>query len=133
MSYLHRVLPGTQVLVASIPDLLRLYTVGIGNPLEKQLWRLGLCPAMLKDADSHSASAERRRAGVHDRVAAYNTVLQQVCAGYARCRYDGGAVFRYRFSTGELSRWDWFHPNQKGQTELARILSAVAFGAAPPA
>jgi lysophospholipase L1-like esterase len=132
MSYLHRVLPGTQVLVASIPDLLRLYTVGVGNLLERQLWKLGLCPAMLKDPDSHSASAERRRTGVHDRVVAYNTVLKQVCAGYSRCRYDGGAVFGYRFSSDELSKWDWFHPNQKGQTELARILSSVAFGAGPP-
>ncbi|WP_225849503.1 SGNH/GDSL hydrolase family protein [Streptomyces sp. HPF1205] len=131
MAYLHKVLPGTQVLVASIPDLLRLYSVGVTDPLEKQLWRLGLCPSMLGDPDSHTASAEHRRTEVRDRVVAYNTVLRQVCAAYTRCRYDGGAVFGYRFTADELSRWDWFHPNQKGQTELARILSAVAFGPDP--
>lgn len=132
MAYLHRVLPATQVLVSSIPDLLRLYSVGVTNPLEKQLWKLGLCPAMLGDPDSHSASAQHRRTEVRDRVMAYNSVLRQVCGAYARCRYDGGAVFDYPFTADELSKWDWFHPNQKGQTELARILSAVAFGADPP-
>ncbi|MBM9509629.1 SGNH/GDSL hydrolase family protein [Actinacidiphila acididurans] len=131
LAYLHKVLPATQVLVASVPDLRRLYSVGVTNPLEKQLWRLGLCPSMLKDADSHSASAQARRTRVYDRVVAYNGVLRQVCANYERCRYDNGAVFGYRFTPDELSKWDWFHPNEKGQTELARLMSAVAFGTAP--
>lgn len=132
MSYLHRVLPATQILVASIPDLQRLYSVGVQNPVERQLWRLGLCPTMLKDAGSHSASATERRTEVRDRVVAYNSVLGQVCARYQRCRYDGGAVFGYRFTADELSKWDWFHPNEHGQAELARILSAVVFGTDPP-
>ena len=62
---------------------------------------------------------------------AYNAVLGQVCGRYARCRYDGGAVFRYPFGTGDLSRWDWFHPNERGQGALARILAGVAQGAGP--
>lgn len=127
MSYLHRVLPGSQILVASIPDLERLWSVGVQNPLGKQIWKLGLCPSMLRDADSHSAAARSRRTEVRDRVVAYNSVLGQVCRRYERCRYDGGAVFDYRFGSGELSRWDWFHPNERGQAQLARILAAVAF------
>lgn len=132
MAYLHRVLPGTQVLVASIPDLKRLWSVGRQNPLGKQVWKLGLCPTMLGDADSHSESAVQRRDTVRDRVVAYNQVLGQVCERYTRCRYDGGAVFDYRFDTDDLSTWDWFHPNERGQAQLARILSGVAFGKSPP-
>ncbi|MET9222267.1 SGNH/GDSL hydrolase family protein [Streptomyces sp. NPDC003300] len=131
LSYLHRVLPGTQVLVASIPDLKRLWSVGRTNVLGKQVWKLGLCPSMLRDADSHSAAAEQRRDTVRDRVIAYNKVLGQVCGQYERCRYDGGAVFAYPFGTDDLSRWDWFHPNERGQAQLARILARVAFGASP--
>jgi lysophospholipase L1-like esterase len=29
-----------------------------------------------------------------------------------------------------LSGWDWFHPNEAGQRELARIMWAVASGGA---
>jgi lysophospholipase L1-like esterase len=126
LSYLHRVLPQTQILVASIPDLKRLWSVGRQNPLGKQVWKLGLCPSMLRDADSHSAAAEQRRDTVRNRVIAYNAVLGQVCGQYARCRYDDGAVFDYRFGSDELSTWDWFHPNANGQAELARILSSIA-------
>jgi lysophospholipase L1-like esterase len=129
LSYLHRTLPGTQILVASIPDLRHLWSVGRANPLESQLWRLGLCPSMLKDAASDSATARARRSAVRDRVMAYNAALGQECARYERCRYDGGAVFDFPFSTGELSKWDWFHPSQAGQAELARILAGVASAA----
>jgi lysophospholipase L1-like esterase len=130
LSYLHRTLPGTQILVASIPDLEHLWSVGRANPVEKQLWRLGLCPTMLKDADSQSAAARTRRTAVAARVTAYDAVLDQECARYKRCRYDGGAVHRYPFGTGELSKWDWFHPNKAGQAQLARILAAVVLTAA---
>ncbi|MEE4544437.1 SGNH/GDSL hydrolase family protein [Streptomyces sp. V4-01] len=130
LSYLHRTLPGTQILVASIPDLEHLWSVGRANPVEKQLWRLGLCPTMLKDADSQSAAARTRRAAVSGRVTAYDAVLDQECARYARCRYDGGAVHRYPFGAGDLSRWDWFHPNKAGQARLAEILAAVVLAAA---
>ncbi|UWE08608.1 SGNH/GDSL hydrolase family protein [Actinacidiphila bryophytorum] len=127
MAYLHKTLPSTQILVASIPDLQRLWSVGRSNVLGKQVWKLGLCPTMLDDPDSQSAAAVNRRTAVRDRVVAYNTALSQVCGQYARCRYDGGAVFGYRFGSDELSSWDWFHPNEKGQEQLAGLLAAVAF------
>lgn len=127
LAYLHKALPTTQILVASIPDLERLWSVGRANVLGKQVWKLGLCPSMLGDADSQSAGARARRAAVRDRVVAYNGVLAQACGQHPRCRYDGGAVFGYRFGTDELSTWDWFHPNEKGQEHLATLLAAVAF------
>jgi lysophospholipase L1-like esterase len=125
LSYLHRTLPHTQIVVSSIPDLRRLWSVGRKNPLGKQIWKLGLCPSMLGDADSQSAAADSRRSAVRDRVVAYNSAMGQVCGGYPLCRYDGGAVFDYRFTSDDLSTWDWFHPNESGEAALARILAEV--------
>ncbi|MCM2419233.1 MULTISPECIES: SGNH/GDSL hydrolase family protein [unclassified Streptomyces] len=127
MTGLHSALPKSQVFVASIPDLKRLWEVGKENPLGKQIWKLGICPSMLRDADSVSESAQTRRDAVRARVVAYNRVLKEVCAKYEHCRYDGGAVFDYRFTSDELSSWDWFHPNAQGQAQLARILYTAAF------
>ena len=129
LAYLHRVLPATQILVASIPDLQHLWSVGHTNVLGKQLWRLGLCPTMLRDPDAQTPAAKARRTEVRNRVIAYNTALAQVCQRYERCRFDGGAVFRHPFGTGQLSKWDWFHPNQDGQAQLARILAGVTSAA----
>ncbi|MET7679746.1 SGNH/GDSL hydrolase family protein [Streptomyces sp. NPDC005423] len=118
---LRRTLPKTQVYVASVPNLKRLWSQGRTNPLGKQVWKLGICPSMLGDADAVDAAATKRRDAVENRVEAYNKVLGQVCATDVRCRFDGGAVFDYRFGTDQLSHWDWFHPSQDGQARLAAI------------
>ncbi|MEU1043504.1 SGNH/GDSL hydrolase family protein [Streptomyces sp. NPDC005551] len=114
-------LPKAQVYVSSVPDLKRLWSQGRGNALGKQVWKLGICPSMLGDADALDAAATQRRAKVQNRVEAYNTVLEEVCAKDRRCRFDGGAVFDYRFGTAQLSRWDWFHPSRDGQARIAEI------------
>ncbi|WP_406837125.1 SGNH/GDSL hydrolase family protein [Streptomyces sp. AHU1] len=121
MGTLRRALPRTQVYVSSVPDLKRLWSEGRGNPLGKQVWKLGICPSMLGDADSLGSAATLRRGQVQDRVKAYNQVLREVCAKDRRCRFDGNAVFDYRFGTDQLSHWDWFHPSRDGQARLAEI------------
>ncbi|MEU6271714.1 SGNH/GDSL hydrolase family protein [Streptomyces populi] len=121
MDTLRRALPRTQVYVSSVPDLKRLWSQGRGNPLGKQVWKLGICPSMLGDADSLGSAATLRRGQVQDRVKAYNQVLREVCAKDRRCRFDGNAVFDYRFGTDQLSHWDWFHPSKDGQARLAEI------------
>ncbi|MEU9097062.1 SGNH/GDSL hydrolase family protein [Streptomyces sp. NPDC048361] len=113
--------PKSQVYVASVPDLKRLWSTGRGSPLGKQIWKLGICQSMLADADDLGATASARRASVYDRVVAYNQVLADVCARDRACRYDGGAVFAYDFTGTQLSRWDWFHPSRDGQARLADI------------
>ncbi|MFF3558626.1 SGNH/GDSL hydrolase family protein [Streptomyces sp. NPDC002574] len=125
---LHRGLPRTQVFVASVPDLLRLWDVGRHNVLGRQIWKLGLCPSMLADPESTDAAANARRQAVRERVIAYNSVLGQECARWKRCRSDGGAVFDYRFTSAELSPFDWFHPSARGQSRLAGIVYGAAFG-----
>ncbi|MFD4559571.1 SGNH/GDSL hydrolase family protein [Streptomyces sp. NPDC058469] len=118
---LRRALPKTQVYVASVPNLKRLWSQGRTNALGKQIWKLGICPSMLADADALDSAATERRDTVLDRVEAYNKVLEQVCATDERCRFDGGAVYDYRFGTDQLSHWDWFHPSTNGQAQLAAI------------
>ncbi|GAB2842057.1 SGNH/GDSL hydrolase family protein [Streptomyces deserti] len=114
-------LPKAQVYVASVPNLKRLWSQGRTNPLGKQVWKLGICPSMLGDADALDAAATLRRDTVQKRVEDYNRVLKEVCAKDERCRHDGGAVYDYRFGTDQLSPWDWFHPSVNGQARLAEI------------
>ncbi|OIJ90982.1 SGNH/GDSL hydrolase family protein [Streptomyces colonosanans] len=121
MDTLRESLPRTQVYVSSVPNLKRLWSQGRTNPLGKQVWKLGICPSMLADADALDAAATKRRDMVHARVEAYNGVLREVCAKDRRCRFDGNAVFDYHFGPGQLSHWDWFHPSRNGQARLAEI------------
>ncbi|MFC8512046.1 SGNH/GDSL hydrolase family protein [Streptomyces sp. NPDC057257] len=114
-------LPKAQVYVASVPNLKRLWSQGRTNPLGKQVWKLGICPSMLADADALDSAATLRRDTVQKRVEAYNGVLKEVCGKDRRCRFDGGAVYEYRFGTDQLSHWDWFHPSVNGQARLAEI------------
>ena len=125
--------PKTQVYVSSVPDLKRLWSTGRENPLGKQIWKLGICRSMLGDADDMGAAAVARRDAVRERVVAYNEVLRDVCARDERCRYDGGAVFDYRFTGAQLSEWDWFHPGRDGQARLAEIAHRNVTAAGPPA
>ncbi|MFD5543523.1 SGNH/GDSL hydrolase family protein [Streptomyces sp. NPDC127079] len=118
---LRKALPKTQVYVASVPNLKRLWSEGRTNPLGKQIWKLGICPSMLGDADDLTSAATLRRDRVQQRVEDYNKVLAEVCAKDRRCRFDGGAVYQYRFGTEQLSHWDWFHPSTDGQSKLAAI------------
>ncbi|MEV6959478.1 SGNH/GDSL hydrolase family protein [Streptomyces sp. NPDC051207] len=121
MRTLREALPKTQVYVASVPNLKRLWEQGRTSTLGRQVWKLGICPSMLGDAEAVDAAANLRRETVHQRVRDYNEVLAQVCAKDERCRTDGGAVHDYRFGTDQLSHWDWFHPSVNGQARLAEI------------
>ncbi|AMW10253.1 hypothetical protein A4E84_12465 [Streptomyces qaidamensis] len=118
---LRKALPKAQVFVASVPNLKRLWSEGRTSPMSKQVWKLGICPSMLGDPDALDSAATLRRSTVQKRVEDYNKVLRDVCAEDKRCRYDGGAVYDYRFGTAQLSRWDYFHPSVNGQARLAEI------------
>ncbi|WP_405781072.1 SGNH/GDSL hydrolase family protein [Streptomyces sp. NBC_00859] len=130
---LRTTLPKSEVYVSSVPDLKRLWSQGRGNPLGKEIWKLGFCGSMLRDADAMDPAAVRRRAAVRERVVAYNEVLKDGCASDRHCRYDGGAVFDFRFTGAQLSHWDWFHPGRDGQEHLAEIAYRTITAARPPA
>ncbi|MGP4048094.1 SGNH/GDSL hydrolase family protein [Streptomyces sp. 2A115] len=130
---LREALPKTQVYVASVPDLKRLWSEGRGNELGKRIWKLGICPSMLGDADALDSAATLRRDTVQDRVEAYNEALKDVCGKDRLCRFDGGAVFEFRFGIEQLSHWDWFHPSKNGQARLAEMAYGVVTAEKPPA
>ncbi|WP_105971428.1 SGNH/GDSL hydrolase family protein [Streptomyces geranii] len=113
--------PKSQVYVASVPDLKRLWSEGRTNSMSRTVWKLGLCQSMLADPDAVDPAATARRDEVRGRVEAYNSALEEVCATDRLCRFDGGAVFDYAFGTRQLSPWDWFHPSRDGQARLAEI------------
>jgi lysophospholipase L1-like esterase len=132
METLRETSPKAQVYVSSVPDLKRLWSQGRTSPLGKEVWKLGICPSMLGDPDALDAAATKRRDTVRNRVKAYNEVLEDVCAKDRYCRFDGGAVFEYRFGTAQLSQWDWFHPSRNGQARLAEIAYRTITSAEPP-
>lgn len=133
LATLRETAPKAQVYVSSVPDLKRLWSQGRTNPLSRKVWSLGVCPSMLGSPDALDAAANQRRDTVQDRVKAYNEVLEDVCAQDRYCRFDGGAVFEYRFGTAQLSQWDWFHPSVNGQARLAEIAYRNVTARRPPA
>ncbi|SCL33131.1 Lysophospholipase L1 [Micromonospora nigra] len=114
--------PKARVLVVSIPDLYRLWEVGHTDSRAARAWRRGICPALLAEPTSDAPADRARRAAFRDRVDAYNRQLAAACRAYgSRCRYDGGAVHRVRFTLDLVNRLDWFHPNAAGQSRLAEV------------
>lgn len=111
-----------RVLVASVPDLYRLWEIGHTDERAVRAWSRGICPALLADATSTAPADVRRRAAVRERITAYNAQLAAACRKYgSRCRYDGGAVHRVRFTLDMVNSLDHFHPNLAGQNKLAEV------------
>ncbi|MEU1885809.1 GDSL-type esterase/lipase family protein [Micromonospora sp. WMMD987] len=112
--------PRARVLVASVPDLNRLWEIGHTDSRAVRIWKTGICPALLANPTSDAAADRSRRSRFAERIDDYNSQLKAACRAYgSRCRYDGGAVHRVRFSLDEVNALDWFHPNVAGQNRLA--------------
>jgi lysophospholipase L1-like esterase len=128
-------LPNARILVMSIPDIKRLWEVGKGNLLARSAWSLlSICQSMLANPTSTAAADTARRDRVRQRVIDYNGQLAAACAAYGpKCRYDGGAVFGFRFELSHISGWDYFHPDTDGQTVLARVSATAGFTWTPAA
>jgi lysophospholipase L1-like esterase len=109
--------PGALIFVSSIPNVYRLWQVLHTDPLAQAVWwGAKICQSMLSP---FRTSADRLR--VLERERAFNDVLEQVCARYSNCRYDGDAVFNYQFTPDQISKFDYFHPNLSGQATLASV------------
>lgn len=127
---LRKGLPQARILVVSIPDLHQLWRLGKDRRKVRAAWDgFGICRSMLADPTSTSAAARARRDRVRDRVVAYNRVMAQACGRHPGCRWDGGAVFGYRFSLKLVSPYDYFHPSEQGQRTLARLTWDAGFWA----
>lgn len=115
--------PGARIYVASIPDLRRLWALGHTSWYVRKVWaELGVCPSMLARSNSDDSADVQRRDRVRTRIIQFNKVLAEECSEYGHmCWFDRKAVFRASFTRDQLSKWDFFHPNRKGQRLLAEI------------
>jgi hypothetical protein len=109
--------PDPYVFVGSIPNLYQLWQVLHTNSLARWAWaNFHICQSMLG-----ATRTEADRQLVVSREQAFNQILADVCAQYSRCRWDGGAVYRYEFTASQVSALDFFHPSLSGQAALARV------------
>lgn len=122
-------LPNASVFISSIPDIKRLWYIGHHDYRAVSAWNgYRICQSMLANPTSHSTTDEERRNRVRQRVVDFNTQLEFACTAYGpNCRFDGNVTFNYQFVLSQVSGWDYFHPNQSGQTTLASISYAAGF------
>jgi lysophospholipase L1-like esterase len=117
---------GSHVFVASIPNIYQLWALFHDDPAAQIVWSLaGICQSMLSPLNS-----EQDRQTVLAREQEFNQVLAEVCGAYVICRFDNRAVFNYHFTTGRVTRLDYFHPSLSGQAALASITWARSWWAA---
>ncbi|HWL35372.1 MAG TPA: SGNH/GDSL hydrolase family protein [Frankiaceae bacterium] len=122
-------LPNAAVFISSVPDIKRLWFIGKDSSSARNAWSgFKICQSMLANPQSTAQVDVDRRARVQQRVIDFNTQLAQACTAYgANCDFDGNAVFNYPFVLGQVSSWDYFHPNTSGQAVLASISYPAGF------
>ena len=121
-------LPHARIFVASIPDAYHLWELFHDNATAVFVWTaFGVCQSLLANPQSTADADVQRRAAVRQRNIDFNTQLANVCAAYAQCRSDAGAVFGYSFTTADVSTRDYFHPSLTGQTHLAAVTWAASY------
>ena len=123
LARLKKGLPKAKILVASIPDLYRLWQLGHENAQAVRVWnRLGICKSMLANPTSEADADNARRRAVRDRITDYDGELQDAC--HATATGAGGTGARcteVRYSLDLVNHVDYFHPNVEGQHELADV------------
>ena len=114
--------PATRVYVTSIPNIYQLWNVLHTSSSARSVWALfSVCQSMLKNPSSTAQADVDRRARVLQRDVDFNTALQQICALYTQCRFDGNAVFNTAFAASDITTRDYFHPSVSGQAKLASV------------
>ena len=96
---------GTNVLVASIPDVYQLWNLFKNNFFARFIWAAaGICQSLLANPGSTQAADVQRRAAVRQRNIDFNAQLAAVCAQFDRCLFDANAAFNTAFTTGDVRR-----------------------------
>lgn len=120
--------PRARILVLSIPDVYRLWSLLAGDVWARLAWTaFRVCPSLLAHAGSTDPDDVARRAAVRQRTLALNAQLEAVCAQYIHCRFDELAVYDDAFTSEDVSHRDYFHPSLAGQARLARISWSATF------
>jgi lysophospholipase L1-like esterase len=120
--------PTAKLYVVSIPDVYHLWEILHTSPSARLVWRLfRICQSLLARPNSMDQEDVDRRARVRQRNIDFNQQLQEVCATFTNCRYDGGAVFSTPFNRSDVSTRDYFHPSAAGQAKLASVSWAAGY------
>ena len=108
---------GATIFVSSIPNIYQLRSVLQGNWVARFVWSTaGICPSMLA-----SSNSEANRQQVVAQETAFNQILKGACVQTPQCRWDAYATYNYKFSAGQISTLDYFHPSLSGQAALAQV------------
>jgi lysophospholipase L1-like esterase len=111
------------VYVSSLPDIYQLWAVLHTNPSAQNAWHnFNICQSMLNPNNS-----EADRQTVVAQEAADNQALATVCATFANCRWDGYAGYNFKFPASDVSTIDYFHPNLRGQNDIAAVTWSASF------
>jgi lysophospholipase L1-like esterase len=107
----------SHIFVSSIPDIYQLWNIYHTSSAAQFVWDVAdICQSLLSPDRT-----DEQRNQVRQRNIAFNTVLQEECGKYSRCRFDGNAVFDYQFNSGDVTTLDYFHPSLAGQSRLATL------------
>jgi lysophospholipase L1-like esterase len=107
----------SHIFVSSIPDVYQLWAIYHTSSTAQFVWDVAdICQSLLAPDRT-----DQQRNQVRERNIAFNTVLQEECAKYSRCKFDGNAVFGYQFTPNDVSTLDYFHPSLTGQSRLAAL------------
>jgi lysophospholipase L1-like esterase len=110
------------VYVTSVPDAYRLWELFRNNFMARTVWSLfRVCQSLLARPMSMQESDVERRNAVRARNIAFNQVLEEVCANFEACVFDGWAVFCTEFTSSDVTARDYFHPSTSGQRKLADV------------
>jgi len=127
--------PGTSIYVVSIPDAYQLWSLFHNNWWARFIWSAGgVCQSLLANPTSTLQVDVQRRLDVRQRNIDYNTQLAEVCAAFAKCRFDNNAVFNTQLTKSDIAG-DYFHPSIAGQAKLSSVSWSVgyAWATTPPA
>jgi lysophospholipase L1-like esterase len=120
--------PDARIYVLSVPNVYRLWLILHTNASARAVWSAAsICQSLLANPTSTATADVQRRAQVRARVVAYNKQLQQVCATFVHCRFDGDAVFNNNFLVSDVNTLDYFHPSISGQAKLASVAWSGGF------
>ncbi|ADD42329.1 SGNH/GDSL hydrolase family protein [Stackebrandtia nassauensis] len=122
LAVLRQGLPDADILVLSVPDVVRLWEIGRADPEAVRTWKLAkMCETVLANPTSDAPVDVDRRERMGRQVDEYNVQLEEACRDYGpKCRFDGGLVHNYPFTLEQMSKWDYFHLNAAGQAAISQ-------------
>jgi lysophospholipase L1-like esterase len=126
LDQVHAKAPNALVFVSSIPNIYQLWSTLHGNFLAQSVWAAAkICQSMLALTNTSAT-----RSAVAARETEFNNALRDTCtsAAYsAFCRWDDLATYDVKFSAGQVSTLDYFHPNKNGQAVLANTTWTASY------